>query len=297
MVLSMTGFALKTLTLSKPDGSQAHLTMNLKSLNSRFFEATCKIPNALQHLEIDCIKLLKERLIRGHITFTIHLDNPVFFKGPIKPELPTIKSYLTALDSIKHDCAIPGTLTISDIIQLPNIFIAQEHLIEGQEKEKLMAALSELTDQLLASRKLEGKALEKDLEQRCTVMNEEISKLEQAAERCMKERKEKIGTKLEHLDTSNQELADMQRTTLYMELDKIDIHEEIIRFKNHLSNFIASLKSPDIEKGRRLDFILQELAREANTMAAKAADSAISAHAINIKVELEKAREQVQNIV
>ena len=80
-------------------------------------------------------------------------------------------------------------------------------------------------------------------------------------------------------------------------LDKIDIHEEITRLASHLENLLAHLQSPDIEKGKRLDFTLQELGREINTIAAKCSDSTISAHAINVKVEIEKMREQIQNIV
>jgi uncharacterized protein (TIGR00255 family) len=92
-------------------------------------------------------------------------------------------------------------------------------------------------------------------------------------------------------------LAELQRTAAYMTLEKMDINEEIVRFKSHLANFEQQLTAAGIEKGKRLDFTLQELAREINTIAAKCSDATIGAAAIDIKVELEKAREQVQNVV
>jgi uncharacterized protein (TIGR00255 family) len=125
----------------------------------------------------------------------------------------------------------------------------------------------------------------------------EMAILEKSASHVMQAKKEKITARLTTLDTSNQEMSDAQRNALYFELDKIDIHEEIVRFKSHLETFTKALHTKELEKGRRLDFILQEMAREINTITSKCSDAEISAHAINIKVELEKAREQVQNIV
>ena len=109
--------------------------------------------------------------------------------------------------------------------------------------------------------------------------------------------KVKVHKTLQEIGADKNLLAEAQKNALYTMLDKIDIHEEITRFNSHLSQLDKHLKSPDIEKGKRLDFTLQELAREINTIAAKCSDSTISKHAINVKVEIEKTREQVQNIV
>ena len=113
----------------------------------------------------------------------------------------------------------------------------------------------------------------------------------------MVSQKQKINEALAELENDTSKFAEMQKNALYAILDKIDVHEEIVRFKNHLKTLLASLESSDIEKGKRIDFILQELSREINTITAKCSDATISSHAINIKVELEKAREQTQNIV
>jgi uncharacterized protein (TIGR00255 family) len=113
----------------------------------------------------------------------------------------------------------------------------------------------------------------------------------------MVQQKQKVTDALLEFEKDPSSLAEMQKNALYVVLDKIDVHEEIVRFKNHIQTLQNSLISKDIEKGKRIDFILQELSREINTITAKCSDGTISSHAINIKVELEKAREQTQNVV
>ncbi|HEX2977924.1 MAG TPA: YicC/YloC family endoribonuclease [Candidatus Babeliales bacterium] len=297
MVVSMTGFALKNIQLKKADGSTVLLTMSVKSLNSRFFETTCKMPNALQFLELEFIKQLKEHLIRGHVTLLIHAMSANSFKGPVQVDMPTVKSYLNALELIKKSTKIEGEPMLSDIVSLPNIFTFEEQTADESLRTPIMQALADLIAQLDKTREVEGAALLKDLEKRMQNSHAEMAILEKEAAIFMKAKKEKTTARLATLDTSNQEMADSQRNALYFELDKIDINEEIVRFKSHMTTFLKTVHAPEIEKGRRLDFILQEMAREINTITSKCSDAAISTHAINIKVELEKAREQVQNIV
>ena len=297
MVISMTGFASKTLGLTSKDGSHTNLSIIIKSFNTRFFETNFKLPYALTHIETDLIKLFKEKLRRGYIQCIVQVSNPAVFKGPVEVDTAIVKSYLFACQKIQKECDIPGTLTIAELIRLPNIFSIEEQTIDKQTQQLFFEAIEQLLDKLLQARKLEGAALQKDLEERINIMEQEISKIETFAQKIMQERKKEITQRLAHLDKTSKELAETQRNTLYFELDKIDIHEEIVRFKNHLKTFKNHLMSTEQEKGRRLDFILQELNRETNTIAAKCGDSEISSLAINIKVELEKAREQVQNIV
>ncbi|OQA36135.1 MAG: hypothetical protein BWY54_00228 [Candidatus Dependentiae bacterium ADurb.Bin331] len=297
MVVSMTGFALKNLELSKADGSTVQLTMSIKSLNSRFFETTCKFPLALQYLELEFIRKLKDRLLRGHVTIIIHAQNPHSFRGPIQAEPTIAASYLNAINAIKKNTGVAGEVQLHDLIGLPNVFSFEEQTADESFRAPILKALDQLINELIKVRVAEGKNLLRDLEQRFEVITKEMSALEKEAHQLMEDRKAKITARMGTIDQHNQELAESQRNTLYFELDKIDIHEEIIRFKSHLATFNKTIHLDENEKGRRLDFILQEMAREINTITAKCSDAHISAHAINIKVELEKAREQVQNIV
>ena len=297
MVVSMTGFAIKTIVISQPDGSKAHLTMTLKSLNARFFEVTCKLPYALQYLETEFIRFFKTALHRGHVSFTIQVSNSSLFKGPVEPSLTTVNSYVQAIQAIQKACSLPGTVTINDIINLPNIFSVEEKAADESVKEALLQATQELIKELITARKTEGALLQQDLEQRCTIMHKEIVTIEQAAEKLMNERKKEAADLLTELAQHPNELIDAKKHLLYHDIDKNDIHEEIVRFNSHLGNLKNQITSNELEKGRRLDFTIQELVREINTIGAKCSDVLIGTLAINIKVELEKIREQIQNIV
>ncbi len=296
MIRSMTGFATRSLILTVHE-SKTPLTLSIKSLNSRYFDSNCKLPYPLANLETDFIRLFKSKLHRGSITFTIHIANPNAFKGAIEPSTTTLKNYLGALDTIKKTFSIEGTLSIANVLLLPNIFITEEQELDEKSKKIIFDAAHGLVDELIIMQTKEGTALKKDIIERIAIIDTEIKAIEIAFEALMVSQKQKVNEGLAGLEKDASKFAEMQKDALYAILDKIDVHEEIVRFKNHLKNLRASLESSEIEKGKRIDFILQELSREINTITAKCSDAAISAHAINIKVELEKAREQTQNIV
>ena len=297
MVYSMTGFAAKTLVIFPDTENPVNISLSLKALNSRFFETTCKLPYALNNFETDFIKLFKTKIVRGHIYFTIHASSQHLLSSTVKPNLGVIKGYLEAVEQIKKEAHVQGNLTLNDILGLPNVFNVEEKDIDETSRTMIYAAVEQLIDEVLEARKKEGVSLKKDLEQRIAIIQSEIDAIERAYNAVMEQQKALVSEELEGLETLQEGVAEPRRQVLYSMLDKIDIHEEIVRFKSHLANFSAQLASPTIEKGKKIDFTLQELAREINTIAAKCSDSTISGLAINIKVELEKAREQVQNIV
>ncbi len=296
MVFSMTGFASKTITLTAADGSQTQVALSLKSLNSRYFETTCKMPLALQQLETRIIQLLKNEILRGHVYFTVYLADQAFLQSQVKPALSTAKNYLDALRAIQTNLKVEGQITMGDLVRLP-IFSIEERAIDTAAEQQIMNATHELMKELMKVRTVEGASLKTDLEHRKDIIAQEIKAIEAAAETVMADRKACIAKKIAELESQTEEYANMRRNTLYHELDKIDVHEEIVRFKTHLIALDQILKADYAEKGRRVDFTLQELGREINTIAAKCSDAAIGSMAINIKVELEKAREQAQNIV
>lgn len=292
----MTGFASKAITLTAADGAQTQVNLSLKSLNSRYFEATCKMPHALQQLETRTIQLLKKELLRGHVYFTVYLADQAFLQSQVKPALSTAKNYIDALRTIQNSYNIEGHITMGDLVRLP-IFSIEEREIDTTAEQQIMSAIKELIKALQKVRAQEGSSLKKDLEARQAAVAKEINAIEKAADTVMSDRKIAILKKLAELDLQEEEYTNMRRNALYHELDKIDVHEEIVRFKTHLGALDQILKADYPEKGRRIDFTLQELGREINTIAAKCSDATIGSMAINVKVELEKAREQAQNIV
>jgi uncharacterized protein (TIGR00255 family) len=295
MVLSMTGFSS-----SITDIGTMHLTMTLKSLNARFFEVNCKLPYLLTHLEPDIIKLCKSSLYRGNVHCNIYIANPHSFTTAIKPSMTTIAGYIEAIQKIKKEFNLEGKCTLSDILQLPNIFETQENdLLDKTTAQAIMDAVAQLIEALNQSRLQEGCLLSKDLLERISLISCYIEKLEPQALLLLQERKNNLFNSLKNyvVDNNQENTLDQQSIAIYNQLEKMDIHEEIVRVKSHIKNLTVCIESSYKEKGKKIDFFLQELFREVTTIMAKCSDAIISSLTINIKVELEKMREQAQNIV
>ncbi len=303
MIISMTGFSSRILTINKPGAASQpiNLSLSLKTLNSRYFELNCKMPYSLSFLETELLKNFKAKLHRGTIQLGIHLSDPTALTGSIKPAISTARSYVDALEKIKKECAIAGDVTISDLITLPNIFETIETPLDKQVTDQIMTAIDQLVEECTKVRIVEGKALEKDLMNRISAMQKYLDELIPRAQVVMETKKEQLfatlKTALAEAGAGQSTITDAQVSAISQQLDRIDIHEEIVRFKTHLKSLSAIISSPDIETGKKLDFTLQELFRETNTIASKCSDAQMSSLAIAIKVELEKAREQAQNIV
>lgn len=292
---SMTGFAATKATLTI-NSTRVHVTVSLKSVNARFFECICKFPYALHHLETDFIKLLKHELIRGHLFMSINVSDQGALKGNITASLPIAQSYVTVAKQIQEATGIGGNLTISDLVNLPHLFSVEEQLLNDDIKGQLTVVVRDTIKLLINEQEKEGLMLAQDINQRMALATKHITEIERLHETFMTHRKNEILKEIQSY-TSEDSLIETRKAALYYMLDKIDIHEEIVRFKSHLKNMQELLTSSTIEIGKRLDFTLQELGREINTIAAKCSDAAMGSQAIDIKVELEKAREQVQNII
>lgn len=177
----MTGFATKIIEVPAFNNNKAYLSMTLKSLNSRFFEATCKLPHALQSLEIEFIKLLKDSLHRGKVNFIITMSNPLLFKGPIEPSFYMVQNYLDAIEQIQKKCTLPGTISISEILNLPNIFVEEESSLNETMQHLILDTTTQLIKELREAQRSEGLVLQKDIEERISILQQEISEIEKLA--------------------------------------------------------------------------------------------------------------------
>ncbi len=299
MLSSMTGFSSSILSLPFKNIGKIQMTITLKSLNSRFFEVNCKLPYALSHLETRLIKLFKTNLHRGNIFCTVHMTNSSELTTQVLPSMSIVDGYLKAINQIKTKFNLFGELSVDRLISLPHVFELPEEPIDEETANLVFDAFEKLVKDLLEVRKKEGQVLLADIEARVNNIESDVKEIEKRAPAVAQARKEALISSFETLakEQNAQSGETNPHAFLYSQLEKIDIHEEIVRAKSHIDNLKSTLKKDLPEHGKKLDFILQELFREINTMAAKCADSQISNAAINIKVELEKAREQVQNIV
>jgi uncharacterized protein (TIGR00255 family) len=299
MVVSMTGFASHNITITNKAGVSADVVISLKTVNSRFFEAKCRLPYPLAYLETELAKRMKAQLHRGYATFNLSVNNAALFQGTVEPNTLLAQNYLAALARIQQDCNVPGEVAIADLIQIKEIFALQESIIEEDAAiiKPLMKAIDDVVQKVHEARQHEGTVLYEDIMQRHHFANQEIKQIEHKSALDMQRRREALDKELLAFEDQQSEAAQLRKQVLVHELDKTDIHEEVIRFQTHLDALKETLHSKEIEKGRRVDFTLQELSREINTIAAKCSNAEITTHTINVKVELEKAREQAQNII
>lgn len=293
----MTGFASKTFVLTTPSGEHSTISLNLKSLNSRFFEASIRLPFGLSHLETLLIKQLKKNLRRGHVYLSAQINNPNIFEGSITPAMSIIDGYMDAMNDIKTKYKLSDEIKLDTILRLPNIFSKEDQPLDETSKNYILDAITELIEKVITDRETEGEKLAADLDKRITAIQSEMKIITTRAHAFVEEYKKKVHETIQEIGADENLIANAQKSGLYSMLDKIDIHEEITRLNSHLDHLEKTLCSQEPEKGKRLDFTLQELGREINTITAKCSDSTISSHAINVKVEVEKMREQIQNIV
>lgn len=297
MFLSMTGFASKTESFKIGKDDKISLSIDLKSINTRFFECSCRLPSILSSLEIKMIHSLKAKLIRGRVYLNVRILETGGTLTRISPSVKLLDEYLKALNIIKKQFGISGKMTLSDVLNLPNIFSMQSIIIDKKTENSILKIIDNLADDLIKNRALEGVELKKDLDKRFVICSKSMTEIKKRFKAFVKEKKDKVKTVLVNYQKNADEESKLKLDELYSLLNKIDVHEEIVRFESHLKNLKKVLKDEKTEKGKRLDFILQELLRESNTILAKCSDFDISTQAVDIKVELEKIREQAQNIV
>lgn len=303
MVQSMTGYASSIIEIPIKADEKLSLSVSIKSLNSRYFEANCKLPYLLNNLEVTIQRSLKQKLHRGHVYLSVKVNLDTL-QHDVVPSIATVKGYLHAINSIKKECNIAGDVTIDNILKLPNILQVEEEALNKKTEKLILDSISKVIDQLVATRITEGKALVKDVKQQVAAISKKFTLIKKASIKAAKQKKDDLDTIISKLQSFSEEemcttkcMLENQKSNLISELEKIDINEEIVRAGAHLKAILSWATARQDTKGKKLDFILQELNREINTIASKCSNFTISSLAIDVKSELEKCREQAQNIV
>lgn len=295
MLVSMTGYGSVSEQISLSRVGTVTVSVEIKTLNGRFFELVSKTPGCLNYLEIAISSLLQEKFIRGRTFLGVRFEDAQKNLETITPSWLVLDQYVTAVKAIKEKYNFTGELGLVDVVSLPNAFASYEGKFSAQDESALLALVAKVADTVARVRLEEGVRLEKDFQKMFASCKEKVGIVEKAFKIALEHQKEVVKHALAEHQGSEQHsqlVEDLQST-----LRKMDIHEEVTRFKSHLESVTAFLQTTGIEKGKRLDFILQELMRETNTMMAKCPAYEVSTVCIDIKVELEKAREQIQNIV
>ena len=288
MPKSMTGFA--RVEKEYPEGK---LTGEARSLNSRYLEISIKLPRIDYFYEQKMRELVRKRAKRGKIDISVKWEKSSEQINIPKVNENTIKQYAETIKVLKKNYRLKGHLTVDNIFNLRDVFTYEEN--NNVTEEKLVNCFEMLLTELGNERGKEGRLIQEDLTERIATILSNLSEIEARWPAIIKTHEEKLKEKILEVtkSTTMDETRVLQEIAIYME--RLDISEEIIRLKGHIDNFKTTLNSED-SIGRKLDFIIQEMVRETNTIGSKSNDLYINERVILIKVEIEKIREQVQNV-
>src|SRR5580704_455943 len=293
-ILSMTGYAQVKTNVD----DQLALTLSLKSVNHRFLDLHLRLPAELDPVEMKIRRVLKERLHRGHIEVTLSLERSGGAAFSLNREL--VGGYLRTFREVAEEFGASAEPDLNAVLKLPGAMNAAEdgEGLANLEKQ-VTVALEECIERLNSMREEEGSGAVAELRNRMTHLSSATHEVEQLRGRVLKAYHEKLHGRMQELLGSHVD-HDRILQEAAMLAERSDIQEEVVRMKNHIHHFLSLLEAGG-ETGKKLDFLLQEMNREANTLMSKT--TGVTGEALRItelglamKSEIEKAREQVQNI-
>ncbi|MFN0137249.1 MAG: YicC/YloC family endoribonuclease [Phycisphaerae bacterium] len=289
MILSMTGFGEASLD---DHGHAFHV--EIRSVNNRYLKVTTRLPESFEFLETELESLIRKRVTRGSLTVKLFYRD-LSAEAAQQINVAAIQNYLKQFEAIMRPSM---TIDVAALASLPGVVQPPE--VSDEQREHGAAIALKLTDQaienLIASRAAEGRVLCEDLRKHCGIVRENLAAIEGRSGTVVGEFRDRLMQRIRELIAgSNVTLAEedlLKEVSIYAE--RSDISEEISRLRSHLDQFDANLVSKE-PAGRRLDFISQEMLREANTIGSKAGDASIARCTIEIKAAIDRIKEQVQN--
>lgn len=292
MVLSMTGYGSASRS-----SANYKVTVELKTLNSKFFELSSKLPRNYAKYESDIRQMLMKKLDRGKVSMLLNIEVLQAEKRTLNINKVLAGKYLAELTALADSLEIPAKIDLPFLLDLPEVIPTEIDQDDPEEWELVQGALSDAIVELLNSREEEGKALDLDLVERQEAIQQALSQIEILAP----ERAEKVRARLDQaLQDIRDKIKDVDKNRFEQELiyylEKLDINEEIVRLSQHLKLF-KELRSNDVSNGKQLQFVSQEMGREINTIGSKANHAGIQRLVVGMKDDLEKIKEQVLNIV
>ncbi|MBZ0203237.1 MAG: YicC family protein [Ignavibacteria bacterium] len=292
MIISMTGFGKASKSLKKMS-----IGVELRSINSKFLEVSCRLPQSFSDKENEIKEVISKQISRGKVTVQLSLDRGIESTVNLQIQPDVIRDYHRLLVGIKKATGIKEEIKLDHILKFSEIF-------KGDESEDITEYWSDIRKTIIAAvsdlymmKNKEGKVLEKDIMSRISSIDKKLEFVKKQSAKNIKDTKAKMMEKVNGLIAEAGIQADNNRLEyeLIMISDRLDITEEVIRAKSHIEYFKNNVKEKELS-GRRLNFLVQEMNREINTIASKSNSSDISQHVVEMKEELEKIKEQLQNI-
>lgn len=291
MLRSMTGFGRCEIA-----DNDRKVIVEMKSVNHRYCDITIKMPKKLSFFEAGIRSLLKKYIQRGKVDVFITYEDYTENRSCLKYNKELAAEYLKALRQMKTDFGIEDDIRVSTLSRYPDVLVLEEQPVDEDELwHFLEEAIKKACEGLVETRTREGEQLKQDLIAKLDGMLVSVDYIEERSPEIITEYKARLEDKVKELlgDANIDESRIAMETTIYA--DKLCVDEEIVRLRSHIESTKTTLESGG-GVGRKLDFIAQEMNREANTILSKANDLLISNKAIDLKTDIEKVREQIQNI-
>ncbi|HBB18058.1 MAG TPA: YicC family protein [Syntrophus sp. (in: bacteria)] len=293
MIRSMTGYGRAETVLAG-----RKFAIEMKSVNHRYLEISLRLPGMLMPLDTEIKKRIGERFSRGRIEATVRVDSNgnAEDSGRLALNLPLARNYHDLLCQLKKELQLGDDISLAMMTGLRDVFVPTESVQDPAVLwEGLSKALDEAMGTLTEMREKEGESLQRDLTARLFLIDAVLEAIAGRAPQVVCEYQKRLGERIRELTggVTLDESRLLQEVAILAE--KSDITEEIVRFRSHIGQFTDLLTSGD-SSGRKIDFLIQEMGREINTIGSKSGDAGISRNVIEIKSELAKLREQVQNI-
>ena len=291
MIRSMTGYGRDQQLLHGRS-----ITVEIRSVNHRYFEFSCRAPRGCAFLEDRLKRSLQSAISRGKVEVSLTLQTIESRHTSVAVDHALAGQYLTALRALGEEYSLPDDLTLSSVARLPDVFT----LCRDEEDEEELAAdvlqvLQNALDRFVAMREAEGERLRADVLSRVVTMEQHLTFVEERSPQTVAEYRARLTAKLTEL--LNGAVPDEARilTEAAIVADRLAVDEETVRLRSHFAQLRRIMESTE-PVGRKLDFLVQEMNRETNTIGSKCSDTAIAGHVVEMKSEIEKIREQIQNI-
>lgn len=292
MVRSMTGYGRSSRTIQ-----ETSITVEIKTVNHRFLDITPKMPRSLLYLEEKIKKALQHPFIRGRVELFITIEGNALTKRQVKTDWELLDQYIQQLKEAKERYGLQEEISVNVLTKLEDLFTIQE-LEEHEDRMEsvILSCVNEAAEKVVSMRVREGEALQEELKDRLNKVATIVEDLRSRRPLVVQETQERIKSRIEEYA---QQALPLEESRLLHEVgllaEKGDIAEEITRLYSHTDQFVTTLDVDD-SIGRKLDFIVQEMNRETNTIGSKSTDSKISEWVVLLKSEIEKIKEQVQNV-
>lgn len=291
MLRSMTGYGRSQKILNGRD-----ISVEIRSVNHRYYEYTSRIPRTYSYIDEKLKAVLKTSVARGKVEVSVTINNIEGKDSQIAINKGVAEGYVTALRSISEELALKDDLTLSNLIRIPDVFNIQK---TPDDEEQICADVSEVTaealERFVAMRETEGTRLKNDILEKADFIIERVKIVEELSPLTVEAYRNKLYKKLSEVlaDKNIDEQRIITEAAIFSE--KIAVDEETVRLRSHIAQLRDILESNEAV-GRKLDFIVQEINREVNTIGSKAQDLNITKIVVDMKSEIEKIREQIQNV-